>query len=151
MAIKFNSASDIIKVISRHDDALPEDLLEEEFDLYQTTLDESHLRLVGNPTRFVIRRTLSFGAQQAVTNQQLGIDSNGKPKMNFGFMLEEIRCALIDIENPEDLPEDQKLEFKKDVDGYASKDLIAKLNAIGIVSELYAAKQIKHKVIPEKK
>lgn len=151
MAFKFNSADDIIKVVSRQDDALPEDLLEEEFEKYQETLDESHLRLTGIPTRFVIRRTLPFGAQQEVTNQQVKVGQDGKPQVNFGFILEEIRCALINIENPDDLPEDQKLVFKRDADGYASKDLIAKLNAAGIVSELYSTKQSKPKAIPEKK
>jgi hypothetical protein len=151
MAIKTNSVADIFKVISRHDDAIPEDLTDEEFELYQATLDETHLRMASEPTRFVVRRTLSFTAQQEVTNQQVAIGRDGKPKVNFGFILEEIRCALIDIENPADLPEDQKLLFKRDADGFASKELIAKLNAIGIVSELYTAKQTKHKEIPSKK
>jgi hypothetical protein len=151
MAIKFSSASDIFKVVSRHDDSIAEDLTDEEFDLYQQSLDESHLRLVGEPTRFIVRRTLSYGAQQEVTNQQVTVGKDGKPKVNFGFVLEEVRCALIDIENPSSLPEDQKLHFVKDIDGFASKELIAKLNSIGIVSEIYSAKQTKHKAIPEKK
>lgn len=151
MAVRLGSSSDVVKVISRHDDAIADDLTNEEFDLYQESLDESHLRLKSTPTRFVIRKTLPFGAQQEVTNQQVKIGNDGKPQVNFGFILEEVRCSLIGIENPEEIPEDQKIIFKKDADGFASKELIAKLNAIGIVSELYSAKQVKTKVIPEKK
>ena len=127
MAIKINSALDIFKVISRQDEALPEDLSEEEFELYQSTLDETLLRLKGEPTRFVMRRTLPYGAQQEITNQQVKVGRDGKPQVNFGFMLEEVRCSLIDIENPADIPQEEKVEFKRDGDGFASKELIAKL------------------------
>lgn len=151
MALKLGSVADVFKLISRHDESLADDLTDEEFELYQESLDESHLRLKSEPTRFVIRRTLPFAAQQEVTNQQVKVGRDGKPQVNFGFMLEEVRCALIGIENPSDMPESDKIEFKKEADGFASKELIAKLNAVGIVSEIYAAKQTKHKAIPEKK
>ncbi len=151
MALKLGSVADVFKMVSRHDDAISEDITDEEFELYQATLDESHLRLSAEPTRFVIRRTLPFAAQQEVTNQQVKVGRDGKPQVNFGFMLEEVRCALIGIENPSTMAEEDKLEFKKDADGYASKELIAKLNAAGVVSEIYSAKQTKHKAIPEKK
>ena len=150
MAVKFSSEADVFKLISRHDESIADDLTDEEFELYQETLDESHLRLKSEPTRFVVRRTLPFAAQQEVTNQQVRVGRDGKPQVNFGFMLEEVRCALIGIDNPADMVED-RLEFKKEADGFASKELIAKLNTVGIVSEIYAAKQSKHKAIPEKK
>jgi hypothetical protein len=151
MALKLGSVADTFKLVSRHDGSIAEDLTDEEFELYQESLDESHLRLQSEPTRFTIKRTLTFDAQKEVTRQQVRVGRDGKPQVDFSFMLDEVRFALVGIENPVDMPEEDKIVFKKDADGFASKDLIAKLNAAGIVSEIYSAKQTKHKAIPEKK
>jgi hypothetical protein len=151
MALKLGSVADTFKLVSRHDGSIAEDLTDEEFELYQESLDESHLRLQSEPTRFVIKRTLTFDAQKEVTRQQVRVGRDGKPQVDFSFMLDEVRFAIVGIENPADMAEEDKIVFKKDADGFASKDLIAKLNAAGIVSEIYSAKQTKHKAIPEKK
>jgi hypothetical protein len=154
MAFKFSSTNDVIKVVSRKDTALPADLLDEEFEQYQRTLDESYLRLTEEPTRFVLKKSLPFEAQQNITNQQIGISKEtGKAEMRFGFMLEEVRCALTDIENPASLPEADRLIFRRDThDRFAAKEIIAILNSEGIVSELYAAMKAGAKQsVPEKK
>lgn len=154
MAISVSSTKETFKVISRRDDALASDLTDEEWDAYKETLDEKSLRFVEGqtPTRFVMRASLSFGAKQSIANQQVGINASGKPVFQFGFTLEEVRCSLVDIENPADLPESSKILFKKGPDQlHASEELIAFLDDLGIASELYAARQTKIKALPSKK
>jgi tRNA U55 pseudouridine synthase TruB len=36
---------------------------------------------------------------------QMGIGETGKAEVKFGFLMEEIRCSLVDIVNPENIPE----------------------------------------------
>jgi hypothetical protein len=143
MAIKIGTSKENIKVICKSDDSLAEDLTNEEWAAYQESLDETKLKFVEGkkPTRFVLTKNLSFGAQQAIVNQQMSLNAEGKPEIKLGFILEEIRSVLVGIENPDNIPEDEKIIFKKESDGFASKELIASLYAAGIVMELYGVRQ----------
>lgn len=138
MAIKLSNNSVNLKVICRIDSAIPEDLTDSEWDLYQNSLEESHLRLTEKPTYFIMKKSLNFGAQQNIVNQQINIDATGKPNLQLGYMLEEVRCALVDIENPSTIPVEEHIKYVKEIDGYASKELIAQLNSVGIVSQLFS-------------
>lgn len=159
MAISGNNSGsgltkETFKVVSRRDDALAEDLTDSEWDSYKETLDESVLRFVAgkSPTRFVMRSSLSFAAKKVIANEQIGIGANGKPTFQFGFTLDEVRCALVDVENPADLPAESHIVFKKDASGMnASEELIAFLDDLGIAAELYAARQVKNKATLPKK
>lgn len=151
MAVKINKSTEAFKVILRSDDALPEDISEEKWAEYKKTLDETVLGLKKEPTRFVLRRHLPFGAQQSIANHQISVGAGGKPTFQFGYMLEEIRCALTDIENPASIPEEDKILFKKAEDGFADHNLIAMLNSAGIVAELFATRQEKLSAAPAKK
>ena len=55
--------------------------------------------------------------------------------------MEEIRLALVDVENPKDLPEIQRIVYKKASDGKTNHELIAQLETAGVVTELYTARQ----------
>jgi hypothetical protein len=145
MAIKLSSPNEVLKVISRIDDSLTEDLTADEWASYLENYDETLLRFKAGmePTRFVIKKTLSYAAQQSVANSQVGMTEDGKPQIKIGFILDEVRCALTAIENPASTPEDQRIIFVKEIDGMASKELIAMLNDAGIVQELYQARQNK--------
>jgi hypothetical protein len=151
MAIILSSSTDVVKVISRIDDSLCE-VSDEQWKVYQDTLDETHLTFVSGktPTRFLVKKSLSFAAQKNVANQQMGLGEDGKPEIKIGYILEEVRCALVGIENPADLPEASHIKFSRESDGFASKELIAQLNSVGIVNELFAARQLKAVNAPKK-
>lgn len=139
MALKFNpNARDSIKVIVREDSAVPETISDETWAEYLRTLNEDLLGCTEAPTRFVLRRTLPFDAQTRI--QGLQIKWEGKEgRLDMGYMLEEVRCSLVGIENPTSGPE--SIEFKTDPDGYASKELLAYLAQTGIAQQLFAARQ----------
>ena len=143
MAIPLINLKDNLKVILRKDDALVEDISDLEWENYYKNFDEANLRFIPgkNPTRFILKKQLNYGAQKMIDNEKIGLSMEGKAEIKMGHILDEVRYALIDIENPPELPEDQKLKFTKDTDGYANKDLIAMLAFGGYVSELYAARQ----------
>lgn len=141
MALHLKSTQATIAVISRKDDALPADLKDSEWEAYSASLDEAHLRLAGEPTRFVLKTELGYAAQQSIQSMQMGINEEGKPEVRLGFILEVIRCALCGIENPASLPVEQHIIFKKDRDANASKELISMLHNHGIVMELYGIRE----------
>jgi hypothetical protein len=130
-----------ISFISRRDDAIPADLTDSEWNKYMEGMDESHLRLTTEPTRWVMRLALPYESQKSLQSSQMGVSDAGKMEVRLGFMLDAVRFALVDIQNPSALPEEQHVKFEKDVDGYASKELIAMLHANGLVLELFAARE----------
>lgn len=139
---KQNSCSETFKIVIKNDDAVPESVTEEIYDNYLKNLDETVLGLVGEPTRFVMKRDLSFASQKHIASEQVGVDADGKPQVKMGYILEEIRSCLIDIENPSSLKPDEKIVFEKDKgDGLASKALIAYLHSLGVVMQLFSARQ----------
>ncbi len=153
MAIKLSrsTATDTLKVVCRMDDAVQCD--DEAFANYQKTLDETFLGVMSSePTRFVLRVHLPYAAQKTVTSEQLSIGADGIPQIKLGFMLEDVRCSLIDIENPASVAEGAKILYTRDSDGFASKELIAQLHSAGIVTELFAARQAAvQRLLPPKK
>lgn len=149
MALVLDSIGDNVQVIASLDSALAADLKTEEYQAYLRDLDESHLRFNDGerPTYFMMRRVLPYKASQRVMNQQVrfgGEDGTEKrAEVLPGFILEEVRCSLVSIKHPDSMPEEQRakaIQWKADADGYTSKELIALLNAHGVVSDLYAAR-----------
>jgi hypothetical protein len=142
MAFGIGLEGELIEVICSKDEAVTCDL--DAYQEYLKTLDETILGLKPEiqPTRFCLKRTLPYAAAQRVRNQQLGY-KDGDVEVRLGFILEEVRASLIDIKNP-----GAGLEYKKDGDGGASKTLVEKLDAYGIVQELYTARQSSMKSNP---
>lgn len=137
MALILSKNDGLIKVISSKDSSVKCD--EEAYKLYTETLDEDLLELDGEPTRFVMKRGLNYKEQQIVKDAQ--IQMKGKEfSISLSYMMEEIRLALVDIENPADLPDTQKIMYKKASDGRTHHDLIAMLESAGIVAELFTAR-----------
>lgn len=142
MAILLSKISDgTIEVIARIDSAL-KDISDENYSEYLKTLDESLLSFNDGeqPTRFVLRKVLPYGIAQKIKNQQMRMEK-GEMQVQMGFINEEVRAALVDIKNPPGIPEDQQIKFKRASDGSASEELIAILDAAGIVSDLFAARK----------
>lgn len=139
MALSY-SVSDTFKLIVSKDDSIDHE--KSDYELYAKTLDESHLVFIKDtePTRFVIKSRLSYQNSELIKSKQIKMKIGGESEFNIGYVLDEVRYSLIDIENPSYLKEDQKIKFEKDKDGYASKDLITKLEQIGIIYEITNAR-----------
>lgn len=142
MAVLLATKRDTFDVIVSVDTSL--DVTEDQWNLYKETLDETHLRFKEGmqPTRFVMRQVLPFALAKKVQNDQM-TTKNGTMEVQLGFILEEVRASLVEIKNPEDVPEDQKIKFEKDKDGGASEKLMELLSAARLVEELYSARQVK--------
>jgi len=141
MAIMLSKIGDgTLEVVSKVDSAL--EYNEESYAEYIKTLDESLLKFKENeqPTRFVLRKVLPYGVGQKIKNQQVRYEK-GEMQIQMAFINEEIRAALIDIKNPDYVPDDQKLKYKRASDGLAAEDLIALLDSVGIVSDLFSARK----------
>lgn len=137
MALFLDVGRDSIEVISSKDESVTADA--DAYSKYLDTLDEALLCLKDGvePTRFVLRKLLSYGMSQKIKTEQAGLNEHGKVEIRMGYILDDVRASLIDVKNPgSDL-----LKFKRDSDGYASKELVALLEGAGIANELYAARQ----------
>jgi len=144
MAILLQTNSVPLQIISKQDSAIEPD--EAAFEDYiQSKLDESKLTFKEGqePTRFIMSRNLDYDDQQEIMSQQIKSEIKGgkiKQTANVGYMLEEVRRALIDIENPSTIPGEQHINWKRDTDGKTSKGLIALLNSAGIATELFSTR-----------
>lgn len=141
MGLSLQSA-ETFKIVSRRDDSVGCD--EATYSQYLKTLDESLLELKteSNPTRFVLRKVLPFAARQRIKNEQISYKGGSDVEIRMGFVMEEMRAALVGVENAGS----PNLEYKKENDGLASKELIAVLDAYGILDELYLAYQAQSRV-----
>lgn len=137
MALKLPSRSESFKVVMRIDSALGEGA---DYEAYLASLSEEHLKLQSEPTRLVLRKVLPYRLAQGVQNQQFKY-VGGEVSIQPAFMLEEVRCSIIGIENPSDVADADKIEFKSHSDGGASEELMSLLQAAGLVMDLYRARQ----------
>lgn len=139
MGLNLSTINQEIKVISRIDSALNS---LENYKEYLETLDESLLDFKegGKPTRFVMRKIIPYGLQQNIKNKMMQMEQ-GEMQIKLSFMSDEIRASLIDIENPDDIPEDQKLVFITDKDNLVSEHIMSILDQAGVISDLYAARK----------
>lgn len=133
MAIAIDLSKKNIEVISSKDEAVQ--CSAEEYAEYLKTLDDAILNLKPdvNPTRFVLRKELPYDAAKVIKAEQASYVA-GEVEVNMGHAFEVVRYALIDIKNPGG----DELKFVKE-SGYASRELVAKLDYLGILDELYAA------------
>lgn len=157
MAISLPKVNEVIEVPLRMDDAL--DMTDKEYDAYLEKLDSSLLKFHEGqqPTLFKLRKVLPYRLSQKVEDmkmdieygKQKGDDAKMKPRMSW--IAEEVRCALVGVVNPPGLAEDQCIEFKQDGDGGASKEFIAQLKALGVIMDLYNARNSISKPNADKK
>lgn len=146
MSLKLPSRTDTIKVIVRADSALKWPESKEDADevwaSYLKSNDEGFLEFNEGeqPTRFVLRKVLTYDQAQKVQNQQMTM-RDGQVQVQMSFIMEEVRQSLVDIENPELTPLPDRIQFKKDSDGGCSKEIVEGLHALGAVMDLYTARQ----------
>ena len=149
MAFFVDSKDAKIKVIVSKDLSLVSEETEdykpdEAYGEYLKDLDESRLRFVPNsePTRFVMKKILPYKLAMKVKNHQVAVEA-GKVKFQSSYMNEEVRCSLCDIEQPE-VPEhlkDRLIPWKQDGAGGAAESVMEFLEAAGVVTDLFNARQ----------
>lgn len=122
-----------VSVIVSKDSAL-KGVSDEQYETYLQTLDESKLTMEGEPTRFLLKKTLPYRDTKRVMNSQIGVQ-DGKPQVQISFIMEEVRCALVGIEGP------GSEMFKRDKDGYASTEIVSALYNSGVLMDLYNARR----------
>jgi len=131
-----------IEVILKIDGAL--DVTDEEYQEYLAGgLDESKLKFHPGeePTRFVMSRTIPYKHMAKVENSKISYDKSGELKVQLGFMIEEVRATLKEIKNPPSVPPEKHIKMKLTGDGLVMDDLMASLQATGIVTNLYNCRQ----------
>jgi len=126
-----------VKIIVHKDSAIGNS---KKYDEYLKDFDETKLELSGEPTRFVLKKTLDYRANQVLMRAQM--TQKGKDlSFDLSSTMEQVRLHLVEIENPQSLPVEQHIEFKRDSDGYASKKIVAGLVGHGVLMDLYTGAQ----------
>jgi hypothetical protein len=138
MALKLPAMTDTFKVILRLDSAIGADA--DAYEAYLDSLDEGHLQLKEQPTRFVLRKVLPHRLSEKVQEKQYTYKKGGF-KVHLAFIAEDVRCSILSIENPGHVAPEDRIVFKAHSDGGASEELIAVLKAANVVNDLYRAKQ----------
>lgn len=132
-------ALNALTLISLQDDAVDWDKSNKEE--YRKTADANHLVFLPNmqPTKFLVNFDLSGKQAQAIKNGMLaGRDDNGDPQVTLGTWAHRVvKHTLKDIQNPEGMPEDEKLVMKKDENGLVHDDLLGQLDRFGVVDEIF--------------
>jgi len=123
-----------IMVIVKKDSAI-KGTGDEAYDEYLETLDESLLTFVEGkePTRFELLKTLEYRDTKKVMNSQMSFEDN-KPQVNISFMLEEVRCALVNIHG-------SSVKWIQDTDKKCSRSIINALYNRGVLMDLYNARR----------
>lgn len=140
MAFMLSMMDETIKVVVSKDTAINCD--EEAYQEYLKDLDESRLNLEGDPTRFVLKKHLAYSERQHVMNSQASL-KNGEVTPNLGYVMDEVKLSLVEIENPATTPDLQKLRFKdKDRKRQEEKKekIVAGLSSMGVLMDLFNAR-----------
>jgi hypothetical protein len=120
-----------LKVIVSKDKSIKA-LDEEIYESYLEDLDESKLVFDGEPTRFILKKTLEYKDSKRVMNSQVSVGEDNKPQVTIGFMMDEVRFALVGMEGP------GSDKFAKDKnDGYAHRKVVNALYNSGVLMDLY--------------
>ncbi len=141
MAIRIEQrrALNAVEIVSELDDAIDK----EASDLagYQETADISKLKFLPGmtPTVFLCNFSLKGKEPAHIKNSMVGgVDDDGRPSITMGtWSFKVVKYTLKDIKNPEGIAEDQKLVYKKDQNGYAHDDVLATLDQLGILNEIF--------------
>lgn len=125
-----------VAFVANCDDQLGEDA---DYQAYLKDLDETHLKLQGEPSRFLLNLEFKSKEGERVKNAMLGgKDEDGEPKVAYGswsFLVAKI--VLKDIQNPPDVPLEHAFVMRKDDKGNVHDDLLARLDRHGIVQDIF--------------
>ena len=90
-------------------------------------------------TKFVLKKNLTYKQTQKVLEEQISADIHGNTTIKVGWMLTELRYALVGIKNP--VKCDKPIEFKRGSDGSAHEDIVAGIYSAGVISDLNSARR----------
>lgn len=143
MAIKLDQFKryNVVEVISEHDDALDKE--NSDYEKYQETGDISNLVFFEDkqPTKFICNFELKGKQAARIKNAMIGghDEESNRPKVTIGdWSFKVVKYVLKDIQNPESLPEAERIKMRTDKDGYAHDELLCLLDRVGIVSEIFS-------------
>lgn len=101
---------------------------------------EDMLRMVDakEATRFILRRSIPFAQKQNLRSKNIKLTGNDV-ELDVNYSTDLVRAALIEVKNPDSVPDTKAIRFKRDKDGLASSDLINMLDEAGVLNDLVAA------------
>ena len=160
MGIKKMKSVGIVDFIHPSDDAINTDMNEDtgkkfsDIDAYKSSWDfESNcvLREGVQPTVFKINFEVGHKAFIAMKNASLGGFGKGQ---DAGFQVgshaaQVVKTILVGIDNPDTMPEEEKIKFEKHNNAYVSDKVMVELEKLGIVDDIYAY-YMTNKTDPEK-
>lgn len=128
-----------LQIISRNDDAI--DAEASDWEKYDETLDPVHLKMLPGkmPTTFLCNFDLTAKERAMINNALIsGVDDDGKPKVGLGtWQLTVAKLVLKDIQNPDYIPEAQRIILKKEGRGYPDDRTLNTLSKLGVISEIH--------------
>lgn len=143
MALTMDAPRDLssVPLICRRDDAI--DVSDEEYEEYLAAgADETKLKFAEGkePTRFLLDLDLKGKDAAKIKNSMIGgRDDEGKPKMALGdWQFAVVKRVLKGIQNPASVPLEKAIQFKKDAQGLAADDLVARLDRFGVVNNVFS-------------
>lgn len=146
MAFKLPDTKGFIDVALRIDDAL--DMTNEQYELYlkNPTPDNLVVKPGCTPTLIRMRKVLPWKQARAIEDMKMGmvtVKDGDKVKQEMvpkiAWMYEEVRCAIVDIINPPDAAD--PVPFSKDAESGASHELASQLLGLGVMVDLYNARE----------
>lgn len=138
MALKGSIFNDTnIRVVAFQDDAVTCDRVD--YDKYLENLNEELLKLQSEPTRFIMRKFLDQREVTSIMDGMVSVSQDQNMKIKMSGTMEEVRRALVNIESPD--CEDPIRWAKDPGDRWTDRELVAKLNQIGIVADLSTARK----------
>lgn len=129
-----------IEVICTNDDAVDKE--KSDLDAYKKSYDRKHLAFLPDhqPTVFVCNFSLSGKESIRVKNAMVGQSDDGGVSVALGSWEHHVtKTTLKEIRNPADMPLEHQFVLRKDDKGYVHDDLIARLDRVGVVGQIFAA------------
>lgn len=144
MAVRFSQKRDLsaIQMIARCDDSVEEKGTD--WEAYFKTADEKHLVIKPNmiPTRFHLNFNFDGKGAEQIKNAMIGGSDDDGVKLAYGtWTFRVAKLALKEITNPPDLPLEEHLRMQQDARQLAHDDLLAKLDRLGVVQDIFSLYQ----------
>lgn len=158
MALPGFASTEFIQIPLRIDDAL--DMTSEEYNAYLKDQNTELLKIKPGmtPVYFKMRKTLPYNQYLKIENMKMELvkkkdgDKVTQEMMPMmAWIVEEVRFSLVDIINPSDASDDEKVEFKRDSDGACSPEIMSWLVQAGVYMDLWSVRQPKKKEVDKKK
>lgn len=100
--------------------------------------DESHLKLDGDPTRFTLKKQLTWQEKQRLRSKNIKILGR-KASIDVNYTANMVRLHIVGIKNPEGVDPAKRLNFEQEGDGGLSFKILNQLDNGGSIPELLAA------------